>query len=79
MHPLLGPLRQLANPVHLGGQCGGSVRSAPPLLGEHSIEVLTDFGWNDGAIQGLLAREVIFAARSQSDVAQADEPLSAVG
>jgi crotonobetainyl-CoA:carnitine CoA-transferase CaiB-like acyl-CoA transferase len=43
-HPVLGDLRQLANPVRLESFEGGSVRSAPPVLGQHSEAALHDYG-----------------------------------
>jgi crotonobetainyl-CoA:carnitine CoA-transferase CaiB-like acyl-CoA transferase len=43
-HPLLGDLRQLANPVRLESFEGKSVRSAPPVLGQHSEAALHDYG-----------------------------------
>ena len=58
-HPVLGVVRQLANPVHLGGQLGGSVRLAPPALGENTVEVLTSFGFGEATIQDFLDRKVI--------------------
>lgn len=43
-HPVLGALRQLANPIRLDAMTGHSVRFAPPTLGEHSEAALRDFG-----------------------------------
>jgi crotonobetainyl-CoA:carnitine CoA-transferase CaiB-like acyl-CoA transferase len=31
----------------------------PPLLGEHSAEVLAELGYDDAAIRGLVERHVI--------------------
>jgi crotonobetainyl-CoA:carnitine CoA-transferase CaiB-like acyl-CoA transferase len=42
-HPLLGPLRQLANPIRMDSVEGGSVHTPPPLLGQHSEQVLQDY------------------------------------
>jgi crotonobetainyl-CoA:carnitine CoA-transferase CaiB-like acyl-CoA transferase len=43
-HPVLGALRQLANPVRLEAFEGRSVRHAPPVLGQHSEAALRDYG-----------------------------------
>jgi crotonobetainyl-CoA:carnitine CoA-transferase CaiB-like acyl-CoA transferase len=52
-HPTLGPLPQLANPVKMEALAGGSVRTAPPLLGQHSDDILREFGFSDGEIEAL--------------------------
>jgi len=36
-----------------------TIRSAPPLLGEHSAEILTELGYDDEAIERLRADGVI--------------------
>lgn len=43
-HPLLGPIPLLASGVRLDAQSGRTVRGAPPMLGEHSAEILAEFG-----------------------------------
>ena len=53
-HPVLGPLRQLASPIRLDSMEGRSVRRAPPMLGEHSKEALTDWGIDPGRILDLI-------------------------
>jgi crotonobetainyl-CoA:carnitine CoA-transferase CaiB-like acyl-CoA transferase len=42
-HPQVGPLRMLGSPVKLSAQ-PPAVRSAPPVLGEHTDEVLAELG-----------------------------------
>jgi crotonobetainyl-CoA:carnitine CoA-transferase CaiB-like acyl-CoA transferase len=52
-HPVLGALRQLANPVKLDSLDGKSVRFAPPELGQHSEAALRDYGFSADAISTL--------------------------
>lgn len=59
-HPLLGALRQVALPIKMAGTEHGSVRSAPPLFGQHTTEVLAGYGMAPEAIQQLLAKNVVF-------------------
>jgi crotonobetainyl-CoA:carnitine CoA-transferase CaiB-like acyl-CoA transferase len=53
-HPRLGPVRQVGLPFKLG-LTPGSIRSAPPLLGEQTDEVLAELGYDPAAIAGLRA------------------------
>ena len=49
-HPLRGGLRLVANPIKLGATPVRSQRP-PPLLGQHTAEVLREvLGWDDGRI-----------------------------
>lgn len=43
-HPKLGTLPQLGNPARLEALGGRSVRSAPPMLGQHTEPILADWG-----------------------------------
>jgi len=54
-HPVLGPLRTLGSPIKLSETPADPSRRAP-LLGEHSIEVLREFGFSDEetAVLGVL-------------------------
>ncbi len=61
-HPVLGPLRQLANPLKMEALGGRSVRRPPPLLGEHSREVLRDFAYSDDEIGGMIAAGLVKGA-----------------
>ena len=58
-HPLLGPLKQVGCPISLESIAGRSVRRAPPLLGEHTREVLAEFGLAAARIEELLQTQVI--------------------
>ena len=59
-HPVLGALRQVALPIKMAGTEHGSVRSAPPLFGQHTKEVLAGYGMTPEAIQELLVKKVVF-------------------
>ena len=61
MHPSLGALKQLANPVKLGGGHGNSVRSAPPDLGADSAAILAALGLSEADIAALRAQGVVSA------------------
>jgi crotonobetainyl-CoA:carnitine CoA-transferase CaiB-like acyl-CoA transferase len=57
-HPLLGTFRQVGVPFKLGAT-PATVRTAPPLLGEHSDEILAELGYKPAAIDRLRAKGVI--------------------
>ncbi len=57
-HPLLGTLRQVGVPFKFGAT-PATIRRAPPLLGEHSAEILSELGYDDEAIERLRADGVI--------------------
>lgn len=59
-HPLLGALQQVALPIKMAGTKHGSVRSAPPLFGQHTREVLEGYGMTPEAIRQLLEKKVVF-------------------
>ena len=51
-HPALGPIRQIGLPYKLS-QTPASIRSAPPMLGEHSDEILAELGYDADAISAM--------------------------
>ncbi|MEO6349377.1 MAG: CaiB/BaiF CoA-transferase family protein [Candidatus Limnocylindrales bacterium] len=57
-HPRLGQIRQIGLPYKLS-VTPASIRSAPPLLGEHSDEILNELGYDDAQTADLRAREII--------------------
>jgi crotonobetainyl-CoA:carnitine CoA-transferase CaiB-like acyl-CoA transferase len=57
-HPLLGPIRQVGSPMKLS-LTPGSIRTAPPRLGEHTDEVLAELGYDPAAVADLHARGIV--------------------
>ena len=63
-HPALGSLKLVGIPIQFDLQKGNSIKRAPPQLGEHSAEILKEFGWSSSDIEGLENRGVIKQLRS---------------
>lgn len=57
-HPTAGTVETLALPVNFHGT-PAQYRKPPPILGEHSVEVLREFGFGDAEIDALLASEAL--------------------
>jgi crotonobetainyl-CoA:carnitine CoA-transferase CaiB-like acyl-CoA transferase len=57
-HPVLGALRQVGPPFELHGT-PATVRTAPPLLGEHSAEILAGLGLSPAEVAALRSDGVI--------------------
>ena len=60
-HPTLGALRQVVTPVFTEAAQAGAQRP-PPLLGEHSVEVLLEAGFDPASVQTLLQANVLLQA-----------------
>jgi crotonobetainyl-CoA:carnitine CoA-transferase CaiB-like acyl-CoA transferase len=60
-HPTIGQLDQLASPLKMECFATGSVRTPPPLLGEHTLQILGELGLDDRQIADLLKAEVVQA------------------
>jgi crotonobetainyl-CoA:carnitine CoA-transferase CaiB-like acyl-CoA transferase len=57
-HPTLGRIDQVASPIRIDGR-PAVVRFPPPLLGEHSREILEEAGYSPAAIDALATDGVI--------------------
>ncbi len=57
-HPALGVLRQVGIPITFE-TTPGAIRSAPPLLGEHTDEVLTEAGFDAAEIAALRGEGIV--------------------
>ena len=61
-HPSLGALDVTGVPLRFG-RTPGSVRSAPPMLGQHTKEILAELGFDAAARQALEASGAVAARR----------------
>ena len=57
-HPTLGPIEVTGVPVHLQ-KTPGSVRLSPPLLGQHTEEILGELGYDAGDVEALLRERTV--------------------
>ena len=67
-HPTLGMLKQLSNPIRMEGLGPRTVRTPPPLLGQHTEEVLRDMGVSPSRISDLARDGVIAFCAEQAKV-----------
>jgi succinate---hydroxymethylglutarate CoA-transferase len=57
-HPTCGPIKLLNSPVKFSGT-QPEIRTAPPTLGEHSREIMTDLGFSESEVEELESEGVI--------------------
>ncbi|NYT43888.1 CoA transferase [Alcaligenaceae bacterium] len=68
-HPILGPLSMVGSAVRLSGnQSHQSVRTSAPLLGEHTVQVLGDYGLSVDEIAILQQEGVVHQEASRQSV-----------
>jgi crotonobetainyl-CoA:carnitine CoA-transferase CaiB-like acyl-CoA transferase len=60
-HVTLGPVETIGLPVKFSGT-PGKVRTGAPLYGQHTREVLSEYGFNDAEIAALEAEGAVIAA-----------------
>ena len=59
-HPVLGLIKQVGFPVSMASiPEGESVRWAPPVLGQHSREILSGFGISESEADRLIAAGIV--------------------
>ena len=63
-HPTLGTLRLVGSPIQFQPSLGNTVHRPPPLLGEHTIELLREFGRSEAQIDELIEEGVVAEAAS---------------
>jgi succinate--hydroxymethylglutarate CoA-transferase len=57
-HPTCGPIKLVNTPVKFSESTPG-IRSAPPTLGQHSVEVLKSLGYSKEEVEGFRASGVV--------------------
>jgi crotonobetainyl-CoA:carnitine CoA-transferase CaiB-like acyl-CoA transferase len=62
-HPQAGPTKALGCPVHFS-ETPTRIDRPAPMLGEHSRELLKEYGFDDGEIDGFVANGVIEEAKA---------------
>ena len=66
LHPKLGNIELLANPIHMSALDGGSTRLPPPGLGQHTELILKSLGHADAEVELLLEQGIVFQSALES-------------
>ncbi|GAA4411905.1 formyl-CoA transferase [Advenella faeciporci] len=63
VHPVLGELKQVGLPISMSHmEDGTSIRTAPPLFGQHTTDVFADYGFTPVEINRLIEQKIIYQA-----------------
>jgi crotonobetainyl-CoA:carnitine CoA-transferase CaiB-like acyl-CoA transferase len=65
-HRTIGDLRLATNPIKREGGWRKDGNMAPPVLGEHTMEILEDYGFVKGQIEDLLNRKIIHSFKGET-------------
>ena len=68
-HPTLGEIPQLQPAISLS-DTPGAIAAPPPLLGQHSVEVLTEIGYSEAEIDSLVANRVVLVPEDSASPAR---------
>ena len=71
VHPQAGPTRAIGCPIHFSATPTQITRPAP-LLGQHTREILADYGYDDAAVDALVAATAWSRPRRAPPVADAE-------
>ncbi len=66
-HPAAGILHQIGSPLRSSAQSSEQI-DPPPLLGQHTVEILHSLGYDDEAIRQLRAKRVVSTPQGVSGV-----------
>jgi len=64
-HPKLGDIKLMSNPLRLDTIGKQTIRTPPPLLGEHAEAVLLDFGFNETQVADLVGKSIVQLGEAQ--------------